>query len=168
MKLATFCLGTLAVGFVVHLIWWRIQPPAKQLPVLLGIFLLALPVTAGIGLVVQGSAFVPTKASEWFQVLVVCVPVALAYVATYSAVEEDSPSLRIVKYVRESGAGGRSREDLNGILDDDVILGSRFAAMMRDGLIYDGSGGYALTPLGRRLADLVSMTFAWLGIRDAG
>lgn len=169
MKLASFCVALLAVTFLVHLVWWRIQIPRRQLPTLLLVFFGALPLSAAVGFVVPGLArSMPTTIGEWLHVAVVYLPVSLAYVATYSAVEEDSPSLRIVQYVADAGAVGRSRDDLSTILNDDILLRSRFGAMVRDGLVVDSGGLYALTNRGRRLGSFFTMSFRLLGIRAAG
>lgn len=152
-----------------HLAWWRIRVPSRQLPMLLLIFLGALPLSAVVGLAVPSLiGAMPSTAVEWLHVAVVYVPVSLAYIATYTAVEEDSPSLRIVRYVADAGAAGRSRDDLSSILNDDVLLGSRFEAMVRDGLVVESGGRYALTARGKRVARLFTVTFALLGIRAAG
>lgn len=132
-------------------------------------FLGALPLSVAVGFAVPSLlGAMPSTVGEWLHVAVVYVPVSLAYIASYSAVEEDSPSLRIVRYVADAGASGRSRDDLSSILNNDVLLGSRFEAMVRDGLVVESGGRYALTRRGKRLARLFTVTFGFLGIRAAG
>lgn len=169
MKLAAFCIALTMLAFVVHVVWWRIRVPHKQIPTLLLIFLSAFPASAVVGFIVPALAgAMPVTIGEWLHVAVVYVPVSLAYVATYSAVEEDSPSLRIVRFVADAGAFGRSRDDLSTILNDDVLVGSRLRAMVRDGLVVESGGRYALTSRGLTLARVFTLSSRWLGIRAAG
>jgi hypothetical protein len=169
MKLAAFCLALIITALIVHLAWWRIRVPYRQIPMLLLIFMSALPLSAALAYVAPAiAAAVPGTAAEWFHVGLVYVPVSLAYIATYSAVEEDSPSLRIVRFVAQAGVSGRSRDDLTTILNDDVLVGSRLRAMVRDGLVVEEGGRYALTSRGRKLARVFTVSSAWLGIRAAG
>jgi hypothetical protein len=169
MKLATFCVVLTMLALVVHLVWWRFRVPRKQMPLLLVVFLGALPL-AGIlrALLPAIREVTPASLQEWVYVAVVYIPVSLAYIATYSAVEEDSPSLRIVRYVADAGSAGRSRDDLSHILNDEVLLGSRLQAMVRDGLVLERDGTYALTDRGRALARAFTASSIWLGIRAAG
>jgi hypothetical protein len=157
------------LALFVHLGWWRLRVPKSQTPALLLIFLGALPLAAILrALVPATEGVMPASLEEWLYVTVVYVPVSLAYIATYSAVEEDSPSLRIVRYVADAGSAGRSRDDLSNILNDQVLLGSRLQAMVRDGLVLERDGFYALTDRGRALARAFTASSAWLGIRAAG
>jgi hypothetical protein len=169
MRLAFFCATLFISTFLVHVVWWRIRLPTRQLTTLLLLFLGTLFVAVLVAAVDRAPADgFPSNVAEWLHVGIVYVPVSLAYVATYSAIEEDSPSLRIVRFVAESGDFGRSREDLLVVLNDDVLVGSRMQAMVRDGLIVDAGGSFTLTARGRVLARVFSVSSAWLGIRSAG
>jgi hypothetical protein len=169
MRLALFCAALTAFALLCHVAWWRIRLPRNQLGALLLIFLGAVPACTAAAIMVPGfRALMPGKFLEWLHVVIVYVPVSLAYVATYSAIEEDSPSLKIVRFVAEAGQAGRTRADLKSILNDDVLLGSRLQAMVRDQLVVENGGTYALTNRGRVLARVFSRASACLGIQAAG
>jgi hypothetical protein len=93
---------------------------------------------------------------------------ALAYVCLYSAIEADSPTVAIVQFTAEAGARGRCRDEYLAIINDDLLLGSRFRAMIRDGFVREQSGSYQLTEKGVRMARFFTLTSRLLGMSRAG
>jgi hypothetical protein len=80
--------------------------------------------------------------------------VALGYIVTYSALENDSPTLTVVAYAADAGERGLSREDVASLLNKDFISGSRFQSLVGSRLVEQVGGAFVLTARGRAWARL--------------
>lgn len=80
--------------------------------------------------------------------------ITLAHIATYSAIEDDSPSMAIVKMAWDAGESGCSGSELSEVMGDDLFLTNRIHAMKRDGWINADRDRVTLTPLGKTWATL--------------
>ena len=168
MTIALFTFGLLLLSFLVHLVWWHIRLPRRQMLTLLCVFIGMFAAAVGAAAMSIEFPYAPQSLAQWVHASVVYVPVALAYVATYSAIEEDSPTLGIVRFVADAGAGGRTREELEQVLNDQVLVGSRLTAMIRDGLVIERDGAYNLTQRGWSAAEFFRKASALVGIRLGG
>jgi hypothetical protein len=74
--------------------------------------------------------------------------ITLAHIATYSAIEDDSPSMAMVKMAWDAGHHGCSEKDFSQVMGDDLFLAKRIDAMRRDGWIECRKDQISLTPLG--------------------
>jgi hypothetical protein len=80
--------------------------------------------------------------------------VNLCYVVTYSAIEADSPTLSLMRFVGAGGSDGRSAVEITRFMDERPFMGARLAALVRSGLIREQEGRYvagATEPLAFRL-----------------
>jgi hypothetical protein len=162
MRVALFGGGLFLVVFLAHLAVWRIRVPRRAIRALVLFFLAALPSAYLLAAVLPAlGEFAPAGHWEWLHVVLFYVPLSLAYAVTYTALEEDSPSLTILVFVAEAREGGRSREDLYGLIGDDVVIGSRLEALLVGGLLAPVNGKYQLTPRGKNWA-LLFGAFRWL------
>jgi hypothetical protein len=154
MKIAALAAALFACAFLAHWLVWRLRVPRRPILALLLIFLGALPI--GLAATDLGPPAWPRPEGFWqhLHIALFHVAMSLAYIVTYSALEESSPSLTLVAFVFAAGTRGRSREELYGLISDDAVVGSRFRALIRGGLIADEGGVYRLTPRGRRWAGL--------------
>jgi len=169
VRLALFAFGTLAAAFAAHLALWRIRLPRLQTATLLAIFFGTL--AAALAL----AAFSPALAGygprgPWQYLLVATfhASLALAYIAFYSAIEEDSPSCQIVLSVAAAGAAGRSRAALAALLDNDKLVMSKIRSMVRDGMVTESGGVLALTPFGRGIARAYLLVERVFGLARGG
>jgi hypothetical protein len=159
MNLVIFAGGLFAAALLIHWLIWRLRRPQRVAATLLLIFFSTL----GAGLLLAPhlpwlDRFAPT---ELWPILHVCLfhsACTMAYMITYSALEQDSPTLTIIAYVAAAPGLGRSRADLLTLVSDQQIVGARFEALCASGLITPGSqvGAYVLTMKGRRWALLFS------------
>jgi hypothetical protein len=150
MRIALFGVGLFSSALFVHWLLWRFRIPKRQTPALLMILLGVLPIGLAAAALSPGLRdCAPANGWEYLQVLVFHVALSLAYIVTYSALEEHSPSLTLVKHVAEAGARGRSRAELCAHLASAMIVPRRLEAMVRDDLIAEAGGAYHLTPKGR-------------------
>lgn len=168
MGVAGFALSLWALAWVAHLAWWRVRLPAKQTRALLLLFL-----AAGAGGAVA-AATLPAVAARapqgpwgWLLAATFFGAASLSYVALYSGLEEDSPTLALV--LRCWRAGGRlGRDDAVRFLAEAPLWEARIGALVRDGFVVEDAGALRLTPKGQRLARTFARAAAVLGLAPGG
>jgi hypothetical protein len=168
MRVVLFGCGLFLATFLTHLVLWRIRVPRRAFRALLLLFLGALPAAYLLTAVLPALAAVtPSSPWQWLHVALFHVPVSLGYIVTYSALEEDSPTLIILVFLEDAGAAGRSREDLYGLIGNDFVIGSRLEALLTSGLLTSVEGKYQLAAKGRSWARLFG-AFRWLYCLNPG
>jgi len=116
----------LLVAWSVHIVMWRIRLPKSQLKTLLVIF-----VGAWCGAVFVGwlgdwrlVRFADGKTVVGFLYFCLCYwAAALSYVITYSAMEGDSPTLSLTRYLHGKGEEGISHEEIEDFFRQRPVLG---------------------------------------------
>jgi hypothetical protein len=162
MRVVQFGCGLFLLTFLAHLAVWRIYVPRRAIRVLLLFFPAALPFAFLLVHAVPSlGEIAPANSGEWLHVALFYVPLSLAYTVTYSALEEDSPSLTILVFLAEAGEAGRSREELYGLIGNDFVIGSRLEALLAGGLLAPVNGKYQLTARGKNWVRLFG-AFRWL------
>ena len=151
MRLFLAGLALLMLAFALHVVIWRVHPPKRSIHALLGIFATTPLVAVPIFMAIEPSV---ASLSDALRVLLFYVPSSLVYVCLYSAIEAQSPSLAIVSYVAGCGSAGRSEADIANHLIDDEGVNARIGSMKAARMIVVGDGRCALTPGGRRWAQL--------------
>jgi hypothetical protein len=143
-------LGTLALAFVVQVVLVRLLHPRNHAAVIVVVFglcsLLALLLFAMFPLLRGGDW---ASWADTARLALLLGSLSLAYVAVYSAIEDDSPSMALVKMAWQAGGRGCSEEQFRAVMDDRLFLDQRIEAMRRDGWVVKSGDGIVLTPLGR-------------------
>jgi len=146
----------LGVLFLVHLAWWRIRLPRRQRPALLVLFLVGgvvlFPVAAWV---VQAAGLQPLTWIQWLNVAMGVLAFTLAYVVTYSALEADSPTLSLLRYISEGGRPGVGTEELAAFIEKRPFVAARLSALMEEGMLIEEAGRYRLAVHPYRLFRLV-------------
>jgi len=168
MRTFLFALGLLAFAFAVHWSVWRVRIPKRQTLALLVIFFSVLFLGLLASQVTQGLPWTPSGLVEVLHVALFHTAVTLSYIVLYSAIEEDSPTLKLVRFVEQAGDEGRHPDELYGVITDELIVGSRLDAMTRDGMITKDGEMCRLTPKGRGTAQLFRTTATLMGLRKGG
>jgi hypothetical protein len=163
MRPALWCLGVFSLAFLWHIVRWRIRRPAAQRAALLRIFGLFLAAFA-----VAAACFPLLTPLEILHVVVCYVPFSLAYIVLYSAIEADSPSLTMVKFVAAAGPRGRGAEEFERIITDDGLVHARLRAMEAEGMIRREGTALVITPKGLGMARLFSLAARILNLRPGG
>jgi hypothetical protein len=134
----------LTVLFLIHLAWWRIRLPHHQRPVLLLLFigggLFLVPLLAWLGSEKNWAL----SWIQWMNVALGIVAFALFYTVTYSALEADSPTLSLLRFIHEQGPEGVSREDLKAFMEMRPFVAARLTALMQDNMLVEEKGRYRL------------------------
>jgi hypothetical protein len=160
MKILLYGSAIFCLALIIHLLVWKIRVPKGQTKALLRIFFGALFVCLiGAWLASKTAVvlnpFLPQKSSEYLHIFVFFISMALAYIAFYSAVEVDSPSLVIVMNVVKGGREGLDKEGLEQLTDDDLLVKPRIRDLAADKMVNLDSGKYKLTPQGFFLIRLI-------------
>lgn len=150
MHVACLAAVVFLFGFALHWVWWRVRIPQRQSAALLLIFMAALPVGLAIAwLWPTARAAFPWDSWSLTHVAVFHISLTLAYVVTYSGLEERSPSMTLLVHVAESRGGGRTRDELYAVLSGATPIETRLAAMVRDRMVEHDGEQFRITPKGR-------------------
>jgi len=76
----------------------------------------------------------------------------LAYIITYSALEVDSPSLLIVKFIADAGPAGLDQDVLSAKLSDELLILPRINDLILDKMAIWKGPKLQLTPKGKWFA----------------
>ena len=133
------CVGAWAIHFFV----WRARLPRAQLKALLLIFMLVWAVVVVASL----AGGWPIKAVvEFFYFSLIYWSAALCYVITYSAMEGDSPTLSLTRYLHRRGEEGVSHYQIEEFFRQRPFVGARVKALVTDNIFVEEEGGYRLSP----------------------
>jgi MFS family permease len=132
--------------FCIHLVWWRVHLPRRQRSVLLALFIgggLLLAPAAGW---LAGLAGLGTLSwIQWLNVALGVVAFALAYVVTYSALEADSPTLSLLRFIEERGRSGATFEELTDFINRRPFVAARLGALIEEDMLVEEGGRYRLS-----------------------
>jgi len=131
------------VAFLIHILIWKFRLPKNHTNILLITFILTL--VAGVVLLYNFKKF---SIFEYLQLTFLFISLTLAYITTYSAIEVDSPSLRIVLKIAQCGFEGLDKEVLEMALTDDILVKPRIQDLYKDKMIRLEKDRYKLTAKG--------------------
>jgi hypothetical protein len=169
MELLLYCFAALACALVVQVGIVRLTDPANHAAVILGVFgFFSIASIVSFAVFARGSEDVAAHWTDTVRLALLLASLSLAYIAVYSAIEDDSPSMAIVKMAWKNGANGCGEIDFALVMDDRLFLDQRLEAMARDRWIVQTSGDVKLTPLGRFWAELFRRSQMLLGMDEGG
>ncbi len=126
---------------MVHLVWWRVALPRRQRAALMVFFFMGSLILAPVAGFVLGKFGVESLSwIQWLNVALAIVAFTLAYVVTYSALEADSPTLSLVRYIATAGASGVREEELATFMSSRPFVGARLSALLEEGMIHEREG----------------------------
>lgn len=146
----------LVVGsWLLHVAWWRFRLPRHHIGALLLVFA-ATPLVAAVIWVASGS---PPLVSlfELPGIMAFYLGAAGCYLITYAGVEQVSPSLVIIRAIEAAGEKGCLKEEISAVITASNFVNPRLEALKRAGMLTSTSGGFVLTPWGRRAAQFAMM-----------
>lgn len=156
------------IAFALHLIIWHIRLPQQHTRGLMLIFFGTLSV--GLILAWWPSFFQlgPTTIWEYVSVVLFHSVLSLAYIAFYSAIEEDSPSLLLVNAVALSGDKGMDQASCQQLIGDDFLLNRRLELMLRDKWVVKQEDRYILAPKGVKMVAVFVVVARAIGLPQGG
>jgi len=145
-------------AFIMHLIWWRIKIPQRQVKTLLKIFFGALLFWLIVfqiseGTEIQFRLFFPTRWPEFVHVSIMVVTVTLSYISFYTVLEVDSPTLVMILKIEEAGPEGMDKNLFERTLNDDLLVKPRVKDLIRDEMAFMEGDKYKINAKGRRLVN---------------
>lgn len=173
MPIVALGLGLFFFAFLLHLIRWRLAPPADSARVLLLTFVLGI--LGGLGAVLLLGWMVPgmsdrLPANAWgvLHALLLALGLAASYVMTYPAIEVESPTLVMIQAIARRGAAGMPREFLFERLSDAELVAPRVRDLLADGFAVEEQGRLHLSDRGCNLVGLFVFWRRLLGAREGG
>ena len=145
------------IALIIQFFVWRVHLPQNQTKALLAIFF----GTFVIGVLVLWvfssdirflGISAPVAIHEYLQLCFFFVSLTLGYIATYSALEVDSPSLMIVMAIAKEGEQGLDETKLRQKMNDDILLIPRVNDLISSKLAYLDGDVCKLTPKGTFVA----------------
>ena len=160
-------MGLLFLSFCAQLVLWRIFIPGRQIRSLLVIFVLVPLIAVGI-LQITGSPIVLAmlSAAEIVRLAIFYVSCALTYIVLYSAIEEQSPTLR--NYFLCGGKVRCTEADLVDTFGKGRELSQRIELLARSEFVRHEGDRYRLAPAGHRFAKLFDAANRLFGIESGG
>ena len=157
--------GLLFASFAVHVVLWRVRVPRSQSSALLLIFLI-VPVTIGAAMW-TGARFQMTPAISgwhWVGIFVFQAGATLSYLVIYTGIEEESPSLVII---RALGRAGCARSELAALVTEERFVQPRLRSLGSGGFVDLADGGRRLTRKGQQTARAATILAGIFNIRDS-
>ncbi len=153
MNVLFYGTGLIFIAFFIHLTIWKIRLPQNQTKALVQIFFGTMII--GFLILWKSSAYItilglpaPTTTYEYFQLSFFFVSLTTAYIATYSALEVDSPSLVMVMNIAKAGSNGLDKNTLEQEMSNDVLILPRLRDLVAGGMICLDRETYKLKPKG--------------------
>jgi hypothetical protein len=117
------------VFFVVHFILWKISLPRNQTRALLLIQFIVFLIWLALSLVGHPGL------STLLYVAMYYWSVGFCYIITYSAIEGDSPTLSLMRFLAASAGRGRSTGEIAHFMAERPFIGARLNALLNSGMI---------------------------------
>jgi hypothetical protein len=98
-------------------------------------------------------AALSVRLADLLYITVFYVSASLGYIVLYSAVQVDSPTLSLMRFLAEGGAAGRSPDEVSDFLAARPFVKSRLRALIQSGLIREEADNYVIAgkqPIGYR------------------
>ena len=138
------------VAWIAHVVWWRYNLPRHQTRALVVVFT-AAPLVAGCLWVASGRPEL-IELHDLPGIAMFYLGAIGCYLIAYTAVEETSPSLTIIRTLEAAGNTGCSLEELSSVITESNFVKPRLEALRRDGMVTAADGGFVLTRRGRQAA----------------
>jgi hypothetical protein len=157
----------LAVAFAVHLIWWRLKVPRRQ-PLALLVLFLAVAV-CGFATIHAADPFAGELPLPRLLLAVLLFgSICVVYLILFSAMEEDSPSLTLIRLISEAGSRGIHRTELLKAVEGHSYIKVRIDMMISDGMAVETATGLRVASQGLWLSSLVLFYRKMLARRKVG
>jgi len=125
-----------AAALAIQIILWKVRLPKSQMRTLLVIFALVFAVW------LVGAAAFSIPFVDMLHIALFYVSTSLAYTITYSAIEADSPTLSLMRFVAQRN--GVSADEVAYFFEQRPFMRARLAALVQSGLIRKDDGRYVL------------------------
>ncbi len=132
-------------AFLMHLLIWRVRVPKGQTRALALLFLTCLIFSF---ILLRGSGY-QISLAEYLYIWFFVFSLAAFYIAAYTAIEADSPSLVMAINIYKAGTRGLSRDELLKSATDDLLVKPRIRDLLSAKMVFLEKDKYWLTGRGR-------------------
>jgi hypothetical protein len=147
MSILSYGLLLFFAAFILHIIIWRIRLPENHTKALLLLFFAVLFIGIVFHVFIAGKEEIVLP--QIIQTAFLYVSIALAYIATYSAIEADSPSLVMIMNIAKQGKKGFDRAAFFDKLQDDTLVIPRIDDLLTGGFVHEEQGKLKITSRAR-------------------
>lgn len=136
-------------AILLQIIIWHIKVPSGKITALCKIFILVLVFGLALARIFSGYfIWLPHDLAGFFYIILFYAALVIAYIGNYPVVEVDSPSFLIIKLIAGSGPNGLSREALNKIMSDDLLIKPRIEDLIKAKMAIFDDEKYMITKKG--------------------
>lgn len=173
MNLFLFTLFLFGFALLVHIAWWRIALPRRQLPALLRLFIIVFGLVGALAWAAGHFSICPwvqTLAfADWLTVAFFYGSLSICYLITFPAIEAHSPTLSLIYALSKRGENGMSHEEVRAFLERFQFISARMEALVADGFLVK-SGDLLTLPERSYFLFRVLLVYrkVILGIRNSG
>ena len=173
MKILIWGFSLPLISFLLHFLIWKVRRPYKQTRALVLIFYgtFFLWVLIIVGVVAENTEFIkyiPNNLASYAHIFLLFNFLTFVYIGFYSLLEADSPSLLIVKAIKEAGEIGIEKNKLYHSLGDDVLVKPRMHDLLRDNMANLRGSKYIITSKGRAMVRILQCHRNLAGIERKG
>lgn len=159
MSVLFYGVMTFSLAFLIHFIVWKVHLPKKNqtvalLKIFFGVFIASIFIFKKAPNVIFFRITALQTFSDYLQLFLLYGSLTLAYIASYSAVEVDSPSLTMILNIVKAAPEGFDKERLYGMMTDDILVEPRIRDLANDRMTYKDKGKYKLTSKGIFLVNI--------------
>lgn len=151
-------IGLLILAFICHLILWRIRRPARFTLAFFIIFLIFY----------FGIFFITFLPGDIFRFTLLYWSSALVYIILYSAIDQQSPTLAIVDFIKTHGDFGCDESAIIQYLAPEDEIKKRLMAMTQSGWVSQEGQYWVLTQQGKMFAALFGGAAKFFGLNRGG
>jgi hypothetical protein len=150
------------VGWVLHVIWWRVSRPSDDLRALT-ICLLLISSTISLGFYAMDLL----DGIGLFLTLILCLSLGIAYIFWYPAAQAASPTMLITIIAAESGRKGFGKETMRQRLSEDLLSGNSLDSLLDEQFAEEDDAGHLqLASRGRRTLAMIRLLRHAAGFAD--
>jgi len=123
----------------VHIVIWRMRLPKRQMRTLFLIFLFGFVGFSAVSLARHTAPLTIAYIAIYFW------SVGLSYMITYSAIEADSPTLRLMRFIGASSLEGRSAEEITSFIGQRPFVSARLIALGKSRRVREQEGRFCVS-----------------------
>jgi len=160
------------VGFIVHVVLWRVRRPVNTTATIILVFVVSVSMVwlaLSIFDIFQGlTDFLPQEPVDKVLSLLLALALAVSYIMTYPALENDSPTLKLVYLIAQKGRTGATEGELFRSFSNKNAVEPSITEMISEGLVRMEGQSILLTERGHRLATIYRKWRVILGAEMGG
>lgn len=138
------------LSLLINIIFWRIRLPNKQT---ISIFIIFIAVFLFFCLI-HFLNFLPKNYTlkyfgEWIQIILFYFTFLFTYLIVYTSIENNSPSMKIIMQIYNSGKKGLNNSELNKVISNEEFIKTRIDSLLRSDLLLYRDNIFLISPKGK-------------------